>query len=42
MQARSAAPIGAGRIPSPYMVYGAPSGFAPLTDEAGVVCELYP
>ena len=30
MQAHAAAPQGAGNLPNPYMVYGAPSGFAPL------------
>ena len=36
MQSQAAAPQGAGHYPNPYLVYGAPSGFAPLTDEAGV------
>ena len=42
MQAHAAAPQGAGQIPNPYMVYGAPSGFAPLTDEAGVYLPTGP
>ena len=42
MQARAAASQGAGQIPNPYMVYGAPSGFAPLTDEAGVYLPTGP
>ena len=42
MQAHAAAPQGAGQIPNAYMVYGAPSGFAPLTDEAGVYLPTGP
>ena len=42
MQAHAAAPQSAGQIPNPYMVYGAPSGFAPLTDEAGVYLPTGP
>ena len=42
MQAHTAAPQSAGQIPNPYMVYGAPSGFSPLTDEAGVYLPTGP
>ena len=42
MQAHAAAPQGAGQIPNPSMVYGAPAGFAPLTDEAGVYLPTGP
>ena len=42
MQAQPAAPQGASRIPNPYFAYGAPSGFAPLTDEAGVYLPTGP
>ena len=36
MQAQPAASQGASRIPNPYFAYGAPAGFALLTDDAGV------
>ena len=42
MQSQAAAPQGAGHYPNPYLVYGAPSGFAPLTDEAGVYLPTGP
>ena len=42
MQAQTAAPLGASRIPNPYFAYGAPSGFAPLTDDAGVYLPTGP
>ena len=42
MQAMNAAPTGAGKIANPYYVYGAPSGFAPLTDGAGVYLPTGP
>lgn len=42
MQSQVAAPQGAGPYPNPYLVYGAPSGFAPLTDEAGVYLPTGP
>ena len=35
MQMQAGAGYAGGRIPDPYMAYGAPAGFAPLTDEAG-------
>lgn len=41
MQRDAAAPYG-GQIPSPYMAYGAPSGFAPLTDGPGVYLPTGP
>lgn len=41
MQSRNVAPAGADKIANPYMVYGA-SGFAPLTDEAGVYLPTGP
>ena len=42
MQAQPAAPQGASRIPNPYFAYGAPAGFAPLTDDAGVYLPTGP
>ena len=42
MQAQPAAPPGASRIPRPYFAYGAPAGFAPLTDDAGVYLPTGP
>lgn len=36
MQMQATAGYTGGQIPNPYMAYGAPVGFAPLTDEAGV------
>lgn len=36
MQSQTVAPQGANQIPNPYFAYGAPFGFAPLTDDAGV------
>ena len=42
MQAQPAAPQGASRIPNPYFAYGAPAGFAPLTDDAGVYLPTAP
>lgn len=42
MQSQVAAPQGAGHYLNPYPVYGAPSGFAPLTDEAGVYLPTNP
>ena len=42
MQSQAAAPHGAGHYPNPYLVYGARSGFAPLTDEAGVYLPTGP
>ena len=41
MQTRNDVPIDAGKIANPYMIYGA-SGFAPLTDEAGVYLPTGP
>ena len=41
MQRDAAAPYG-GQIPNPYMAYGAPSGFAPLTDGPGVYLPTGP
>ena len=42
MQAHIAAPQGAAQMPNPYLIYGAPSGFAPLTDDAGVYLPTGP
>ena len=42
MQTQAAAPQGAGMIPNPYFAYGAPFGFAPLTDDAGVYLPTGP
>ena len=42
MQAQTAAPQGASRIPNPYFAFGAPTGFAPLTDDAGVYLPTGP
>lgn len=41
MQTQNAAPLDASKIANPYMVYGA-SGFAPLTDKAGVYLPTGP
>ena len=42
MQMQAGAGYAGGRIPDPYMAYGAPAGFAPLTDEAGVYLPTGP
>ncbi len=42
MQMQATAGYAGGQIPSPYMAYGAPVGFAPLTDEAGVYLPTRP
>ena len=42
MQSNVAAPPGVGQMPTPYLIYGAPSGFAPLTDDAGVYLPTGP
>ena len=42
MQAQTTQPYGAGLVPNPYYAYGAPAGFAPLTDEAGVYLPTGP
>lgn len=42
MQQKTAGSYGAGRMPNPYMPYGALSGFAPLADEAGVYLPTGP
>ena len=42
MQSQVAVPQGAGHYPNPYLINGAPSGFAPLTDEAGVYLPTGP
>ena len=42
MQAMNAAPAGTGKIANPYYAYGAPTVFAPLTDEAGVYLPTGP
>ena len=42
MQMQATAGYAGGQIPNPYMAYGAPTGFAPLTDEAGVYLPTGP
>ena len=42
MQMQAATGHAGGQIPNPYMAYGAPVGFAPLTDEAGVYLPTGP
>ena len=42
MQMQAATGYAGGQIPNPYMAYGAPVGFAPLTDEAGVYLPTGP
>lgn len=42
MQMQAATGYAGGQIPNPYMAYGAPAGFAPLTDEAGVYLPTGP
>ena len=42
MQMQATAGYAGGQIPNPYMAYGAPVGFAPLTYEAGVYLPTRP
>lgn len=42
MQMQATAGYAGGQIPNPYMAYGAPDGFAPPTDEAGVYLPTRP
>lgn len=42
MQMQAATRYAGGQIPNPYMAYGAPAGFATLTDEAGVYLPTGP